>query len=87
MPSRGPDSVTPVQVNKRQISITWSVIPLKYANGIIIHYKVLYKKEGNGEQVLTNTTKNDVIDLSNLIPYTRYIIQVRANRLCYDIGD
>ena len=58
------------------INITWNIPTVP--NGVIIMYEIHYRESNsNGPYIMTNTTKTQY-SIGGLLPYTNYIIGVRA---------
>ncbi|XP_066015596.1 protein sidekick-1-like isoform X3 [Pocillopora verrucosa] len=80
-PSKAPSSFRVTAVTSTIITASWQLPPADSRNGIIIGFKLFYKKRGSGGQATTLTIKNGTAlskDVAGLDIYTEYEFEVLA---------
>ena len=80
VPSSPPTNVTVHSVTSTSLLVSWNPVPAGHANGIITGYKVFYvDREEYGPKVHLNVSSTALsVELSSLLVYTNYCIQVLA---------
>lgn len=79
VPSNSPVNLTVVNMNPRNISLTWSPPNCSYSNGMITKYKLRILSEDIWDQSnFTQIVQENYFTFTNLIPYTNYKISVVA---------
>ena len=81
VPSQGPSSITVSSKTDSSIDISWTAVPQRHANGIIIGYKVLYQQADIYEspKVIKVSSQALGAKISGLHGFTRYTIRVRSS--------
>ena len=75
VPTAGP-TIFNTQTTARTIHLQWNEIPLRYRNGIIGYYTILYyTPDGNNNTERTNTDVREYT-ISGLEPYTQYRVSI-----------
>ena len=76
-PTGPPRNVKADSVGSRNMTVSWQGLLSVHTNGPITGYEVTYIAQGarNGR---TETTSKLFVEISKLLPYTRYHINVRA---------
>ena len=80
-PTRPPADVSLTTLSATSMKVTWSSPPVASANGVIKGYKVIYGPSKNWYDPATRNTKissDTKTELTNLMKYTNYTIQVLA---------
>ena len=80
-PSQSPRNFSAIAVTSTIITASWQLPPADSRNGIIIGFKLFYKKRGSGGQATTLTIKNGTAlskDITGLDIYTEYEFEVLA---------
>ena len=80
-PTRPPADVSLTTLSATSMKVTWSSPPVASANGVIKGYKVIYGPSKNWYDPATRNTKissDTKTELTNLLKYTNYTIQVLA---------
>ena len=80
-PSQAPRNFDATAVTSTIITASWQLPPADSRNGIIIGFKLFYKKRGSGGQATTLTIKNGTAlskDVTGLDIYTEYEFEVLA---------
>ena len=79
MPGAPPEDVEGRHINSTSILVTWGEVPLDKQHGKINEYTVIYKEsEGGAEREKRLDSPTRRIELTDLIEYTVYDIQVLA---------
>ena len=76
-PTISPSNLQILCLTDTKVSLTWTPPPLSSLNGKIIMYTVTYKKS-NGKNLKSCKTDQDKIEILDLKPFTKYLIQVAA---------
>ena len=80
-PSKAPSSFRVTAVTSTIITASWQLPPADSRNGIIIGFKLFYKKRGSSGAATTLTIKNGTVlskDVTGLDIYTEYEFEVLA---------
>lgn len=81
MPSRAPRNFSLKASNSTSITAYWQLPPADSRNGIIIGFKLFYKKRGSAGLATTLTMNNGTVlsrDVAGLDIYTEYEFEVLA---------
>ena len=80
VPEAPPQNVSGYNMSQTEIQIFWGPVPVDKVNGIVMGYKVWYRKAQGGQHVgyksFNSSTFQGVID--GLNPFTTYTLDVRA---------
>ena len=86
-PSQAPKNFSAVAVTSTIITASWQLPPADSRNGIIIGFKLFYKKRGSAGAATTLTINNGTAlskDVTGLDVYTEYEFEVLAST---SVGD
>ena len=86
-PSQAPKNFSAVAVTSTIITASWQLPPADSRNGIIIGFKLFYKKRGSAGAATTLTINNGAAlskDVTGLDVYTEYEFEVLAST---SVGD
>ena len=86
-PSQAPRNFSATAVTSTIITASWHLPPADSRNGIIVGFKLFYKKRGSGGQATTLTINNGTTlskNVSGLDIYTEYEFEVLASN---SVGD
>ncbi|NWT56245.1 SDK2 protein, partial [Erythrocercus mccallii] len=81
VPSSGPSNVSAVATSSSSLTVRWGDIPEADCNGLILGYKVLYKKKGSevpAQLWLAEGNASRSTQLTGLAKYTLYELRVLA---------
>lgn len=81
VPDHPPTNITAQAVSSSSITVSWNPVPPGHENGVIIGYRVLYVKEREAQPKLNSTLQANVsavFEVTGLMPFTNYCIQVLA---------
>jgi len=82
VPSQPPQNVTVAKDNSTSTSlfIHWRPVPANHQNGIILGYRVLYKRSRSLDKLKSRnvSTPSTTVELKNLSKYTEYDVTVLA---------
>jgi len=82
VPSKPPQNVTVAKDNSTSTSlfIHWRPVPANHQNGIILGYRVLYKRSRSLDKLKSRNVSalSTTIELKNLSKYTEYDVTVLA---------
>ena len=82
VPGAAPENVRGHNTSSTSISVTWGEVPADKQHGKILRYLVIYKEsEGDAETMERVDSPSRRIELTKLIKYTVYSIQVLAATL------
>lgn len=87
VPSHSPRNITAFNTSSTSINVTWQPIPNDHVNGILLGYRVLYKKENSPMDVFQNITVNSTYldaEITSLEVYTEYELRITGFTI---IGD
>ncbi|XP_022783220.1 protein sidekick-2-like isoform X2 [Stylophora pistillata] len=81
VPSKPPRNFSVTASSSTSITASWELPPAECRNGVIIGFKLLYKKKGSSGSASAITISNETIhteDITGLDKYTEYEFQVLA---------
>ena len=87
VPSHSPRNITAFNTSSRSINVTWQLIPDDHVNGILLGYRVLYKKKNSPMDAFQNITVNTTYldaEITSLEVYTEYELRIAGFTI---IGD
>lgn len=73
--------MTAFNTSSTSINVTWDPVPDDHTNGIIIGYRVFYKKADEPMDDFSNLTVNSsgfAVEINNVEFFTKYVLQVLA---------
>ncbi|XP_048582741.1 uncharacterized protein LOC5513116 isoform X3 [Nematostella vectensis] len=66
VPAAPPSNITANNVSSTELEVIWRPVPQKYQNGIVLGYKVMYRR-ADGEYPIRNVTINNGSQLSHVL--------------------
>ena len=81
VPDQPPDGITAhASSSSTSITVSWSLVPLGHRNGVVTGYRVFYIDLAETQAKLNVTVELNIYsaELTGLLPYTNYCIQVLA---------
>lgn len=81
VPSHSPINVTAFNTTSTSINVTWDPVPDDHMNGIIMGYRVFYKKAAEPMDDFSNLTVNSSVfdvEINDMEFFTKYEFQVLA---------
>ena len=79
VPSHSPRNITAFNTSSTSINVTWQPIPNDHVNGILLGYRVLYKKKNRPMDAFQNITVNSTYldaEITSLEVYTEYELRI-----------
>ena len=79
VPSHSPRNITAFNTSSTSINVTWQPIPNDHVNGILLGYRVLYKKKNSPMDAFQNITVNSTYldaEITSLEVYTEYELRI-----------
>ena len=79
VPSRSPRNITAFNTSSTSINVTWQPIPNDHVNGILLGYRVLYKRKNSLMDAFQNVTVNSThldAEITSLEFYTEYELRI-----------
>ena len=81
VPSGSPGNFTVTASSSTSVTAFWQLPSADFRNGIIIGFKLFYKRKSSGERATIITINNGTTsakDITGLVKYTEYELQVLA---------
>ena len=78
VPSRAPVNLHGHNSSSTSLFVAWEPLPQDHVNGILLGYKVRYRKHGYNHTSEKNTSTNRFITLETLEKFTAYDVEVLA---------
>ncbi|XP_022795633.1 uncharacterized protein LOC111334203 [Stylophora pistillata] len=83
VPSKPPQNFTVAKDNSTSTSlfIHWRPVPVNHQNGVILGYRILYKKSRSSQEMLRTrnvSAESTTVELKNLSKYTEYDVTILA---------
>ena len=77
MPSSPPENIT-TETTVLNITVKWDPVDCMHQNGLITGYSIQYYQQGRQAETINNTTVMLEFTITDLQPYTVYVIGVAA---------
>jgi len=80
VPDEPPAGITAQASSSTSLTVSWNSVPLGHENGVVIGYKVIYIDAAETQPKLNVSVEFNVssVDITGLLVYTNYYIQVLA---------